>query len=101
MAMRPSATSARDAGLALISRVNRWMIAGAVAATGVISVAAAKSFHGHTVATGNTASQSAPASSSSSRGAASNSGSGSSLQTPSQAPAASAASSAPVVSGGS
>jgi hypothetical protein len=41
-----SSTDARDAGLALIRRANRWMVAGAVAGTGLISVAAANAFHG-------------------------------------------------------
>lgn len=46
--MLTRAESARDAGLALISRINRWLIATTVALSGVISIAAASAFHGHT-----------------------------------------------------
>lgn len=91
--MRRNAVNARDAGVALIGRINRWLIAGAVVVTGTVSLAAARSFHGHTTAS----------SSSSSRGTSSSSSS-SSLQQPSQAPAPSSApqsTPAPVVSGGS
>lgn len=37
----------RDAGRALIKRVNRWLIAGAVLLTGGVTAAAAQAFHGH------------------------------------------------------
>jgi len=37
----------RDRGLALASRVNRWLVAGAVGLSAVLSVAAANAFHGH------------------------------------------------------
>jgi len=73
----------------LISRINRWIIAGAVAATGVISVAAARSFNGHTASSTSSVTQSANSA-------------GSSLQSPTQTPSASSpAPSPPVVSGGS
>ncbi len=103
--MSPRSVNARNAGLELISRVNRWLIAGAVALTGAISVAAAKSFHGHssTSSPATSSQSSSPSSSSSSGGGNSASGSGSSgLAAPSQSPGATGASSAPVtVSGGS
>jgi hypothetical protein len=38
----------RDHGLALISRINRWLISGAIAATGALAFLAANAFHGHT-----------------------------------------------------
>lgn len=103
-AVRP-AVGARDAGLELIRRVNRWLIAGAVAAAGLLSLLAANAFHGHTVTSGGAASSSGGSlSSSSSSGAASSSSSnagGSGLQGPGQAPAPAPAAPAPVVSGGS
>jgi hypothetical protein len=90
----PGATSRRDAGLALISRINRWMVAGTVALAGVISIAAKASFHGHSRTVASSNSQGSQASGSSS------SASGTGLQQPSQTPAV--APSAPVVvSGGS
>lgn len=90
--------NARDRGLALISRLNRWMIAGAVALTGVISIIAKESFHGRTLSSSGTVSQS----SSSSSGSSSSSSSGS-IQQPTQAPSSVPAPvvAAPVVSGGS
>jgi hypothetical protein len=94
--------SARDRGLALISRLNRWMIAGAVGLTGVVSILAKESFHGRTLSSaGSTVSQSSASGSSSSP--SSSSGSSGSIQQPSQSPAPAPAPvvSAPVVSGGS
>lgn len=100
--MSPRAVTARDAGLRLIARINRWMIAGAVALSGLISVAAARSFHGHT-ATNAGAATSQPSSSSSSSSGASGSSDGSGIQQPPQAPSSAPAqpAPAPVVSGGS
>ncbi len=97
----PPAVSARDAGLALISRINRWLIAGAVGLTGVISLAAAHAFHGRTVAT---SSVSAAPAASSQPASNPNAGSGSGLQQPTSAPApapAPAPTPSPAVSGGS
>ncbi len=102
MASRTATT--RDAGLALIGKINRWMIAGAVAFSGVISLVAARSFHGHTVSSsGSAVSQPAQSSSSSGGSSGSSGSSGSGLSQPSQAPASAPAQSspAPVVSGGS
>lgn len=93
--MNSKAASARDAGLELIRRINRWMIAAAVALAGMISLVAARSFHGHT-ASAATSSQSSQSSNSSS----SNS-SGGGLSQPSQAPSPAQSAPAPVVSGGS
>ena len=45
------AVMARDAGLARISAVTRWMVAGVIALSGGLAVLAAHAFHGHTIAT--------------------------------------------------
>ncbi len=45
--MRSDASKLRDAGLALVSRINAWLIVAAVVLTLVISAAAARSFRGH------------------------------------------------------
>jgi hypothetical protein len=97
--MRREAIHTRDAALALVSRINRWFIAGAIVLSGAISLAAARSFHGHSSAasTGSTSAQSSSSSSGSSRGSSSGSG----LQQPVQAPSSAQSSPAPVVSGGS
>jgi hypothetical protein len=98
--VRRSTVNARDAGFALIGRINRWLIAGAVVLSGAISVAAAKSVHGHSTTPASSAAHSSSASSaSSSPGTASSSSSG--LQQPAQAPSQAPSSPAPVVSGGS
>ena len=101
--MQPTTANQRNAGLGLIRRINRWMITGAVAFSGLISLVAAKSFQGHTTTTGSSVNSSATQSSSStSSGSNSTSSSGSSsLQQPSQTPSSSSSSSSPVVSGGS
>lgn len=106
--MNPRTVTARDAGLALVSRINRWMIAGAIALSGVISLIAQQAFHGHTVNASNASSAASNASNaaSSAASAPSSSSSGSSsLQQPAQAPApapsSSSSSSGGVVSGGS
>ncbi len=83
----------RDAGIALASRINRWLIGGAVAGAGFLSLIAAHAFHGRTL--GSTGGSS-PAVSSPSTSSA-----GGGLQQPAQSPAPSAPSPTPVVSGGS
>ncbi len=100
-------TTIRDRGLATISRFNRWLIAGAVAASGVISVTAAHAFHAHTVsatgpssATGSSAGA-APASGAAAPSQPTQSQDGSGLSQPTQAPAPAQAAPGPVVSGGS
>ena len=87
------ATAARDAGLALVSRINRWLIVGAVTLTAIFSTFAAHAFRGHGV--GITVAGTSHAS----HHADGHAGGG--LQQPSQAPAPASASAAPVVSGGS
>lgn len=90
--------NARERGLVLVSRINRWMIAGAVALTGVVSLVASQSFHGRTLSRASAVSQSSSGSS------ASGGGSSGSIQQPAQAPSSMPAPvvpSAPVVSGGS
>jgi len=102
--MTPRAITARDAGLNLIARINRWMIAGAVALSGLISVAAARSFHGRAATSASATSQpSQPSSSSTGSDSSSSSSDGSGIQQPPQTPSAAPAQSAPapVVSGGS
>jgi hypothetical protein len=92
--------TARENGLALISRINRWLIAGAVALSGAISVAAASAFHGRTRTQGHQTAVTNGGAGSSQR--ASNTTSGGGLQPPAQAPApVQAPASGPVVSGGS
>src|SRR5690348_405062 len=92
--------AAREAGLELIRRVNRWLIAAAVAAAGLFSLLAAHAFHGHAVATGRPSSSSSAVSPASGSGVAQSAG-GSGLQAPAQAPAPAPAAPSPVVSGGS
>ena len=45
--MFPNQETARDRGVALISRLSRWMVAGAIGLSGVLSLAAANAFKGH------------------------------------------------------
>ena len=59
----PRGVVVREAGLELIRRANRWLIADAVAATGMFSLLAAHAFHRHTVTTGGAWSSSSAASS--------------------------------------
>jgi predicted aconitase with swiveling domain len=97
--MIPRSITARDRGLALISRVNRWLITGAVGISGLISIAAAHAFHGRTLGGSTAVIQ---------RSRGSTHGAGSGLQQPAGAPVASpapappaASAPAPVVSGSS
>src|SRR5437016_13920817 len=72
--MRQHSTQTRDAGLRRLARANRWLIAGSVALTGVLTEVAAQAFPGKTLhassASGKTSSQ---AQSKSSTGTSSNS----------------------------
>jgi hypothetical protein len=96
------AVGAREVGLGLIRRINRWLIAGAVAAAGLFSLLAAHAFHGHTVTAGGASSSAAlPSGSPSGIPQSASSAAGSGLQAPGQAPAPAPAAPAPVVSGGS
>lgn len=52
--MRQHSGHARDAALRRLSRVNRWLIAGSVALTGVLTEVAAQAFPGRTLHTGST-----------------------------------------------
>jgi len=101
----PRAVIAREAGLELIRRINRWLIAGTVAAAGLFSLLAAHALPGHTVTTGSApssvASQSGTSSGASSASHSSSNAGGSGLQAPAQAPSLAPAVPAPVVSGGS
>ncbi len=98
--MPASQILARDRGLDLVARINRWMIAGAVGVTGVVSVAAANAFKGHSSLT-HASAASAPAPVQQSAPSDDGGGEGGGLQQPAQAPAASQpAPSAPVVSSG-
>src|SRR5436305_273239 len=101
--MTRSALTTRERGFALVGRLNRWLIAGAIALSGGLSVAAANAFHGRTRGQSGSASSAAAVShhSSSSGSGSSNSGAGG-LQPPAQAPSSAPASSGGgVVSGGS
>ncbi|MGO9961048.1 MAG: hypothetical protein ACLP50_34585 [Solirubrobacteraceae bacterium] len=98
----------REYGRALVSRVNRWMIGGAIVVAGAITAVTAHSFHAHTAAA--TAQSASPASQSASGATEpsvpnqASSGAGGGLQAPSQAPqpaAVAPSAPAPVVSGGS
>ena len=86
----------RDRGVALISRINRWMVAGAIGLSGVLSLAAANAFKGHP-----RPAQSQPSTVASGAAQPQSSGSGNSLGQPAQAPAPSAGGGSAVVSGGS
>ena len=97
----PRAVIAREAGLELIGRINRWLIAAAVAAAGVFSLLAAHAFHGHAATSGRASSSSSAGSPAGSSSGAPPSAEGSGLQAPAQAPAPAPAAPAPVVSGGS
>ena len=48
----PSAIETREAGVDLVRRVSRWMVAGAASAAGFLSLVAAHAFHAHSVAVG-------------------------------------------------
>ena len=97
--MNPTA-STRNAGLELLSRINRWLVVGAVALTGFLSLLAERAFRGHTSASA--ASSSAASSAAASAGPAQQSSSSGSGLTPSQsAPSPAVSAPAPVVSGGS
>jgi len=97
----PRDVTAREAGLELIRRINRWLIAAAVAAAGMFSLLAAHAFHGHTVAGGASSSTASQAGSSSGAPLSASSAGGTGLRAPAQAPAPAPAAPAPVVSGGS
>jgi hypothetical protein len=100
--MTPYSMNARDAGLRLIGRINRWLITGAVALTAMIALVTQHAFRAaHPAATPASSSASSAVPSQPS-GGDDGSASGSGLQQPTQVPTpAPAASSAPVVSGGS
>jgi hypothetical protein len=103
----------RDAGLALVRRINGWLIAGAVAATGAVSAVAAQGFTGHaSTATGSSSAATTRASTTTrqSQNAVSSAGTttsqsssptSSGLQSPAQTPTAASSGSAGAVSGGS
>jgi hypothetical protein len=104
--MIPKSVRTRDAGLALISRVNRWMVGGAVGLTAVISIAAAHANHGRTVGTSSaTAAAASPAPQSPTPSSAGGGGLQQPASAPSAAPApatpAPAPAPTPAVSGGS
>ena len=104
--MTAHSLNARDAGLRLIARINRWLVTGAVALTAMIALVTEHAFRAaHPApATVNSAagSAAAPAQPSSGGDDGSATGDGSVLQAPAQAPTpAPAAPSAPIVSGGS
>ena len=86
----------RERGRALLSRINRWMIAGAIGLAGMFSFVAAESTHGKTnSSTATTTSLQQPSSTPSASSSGSTSASGSSNTT------SSSSGSSGVVSGGS
>lgn len=91
--MTPRNATIRDYRLELISRINRWLLACAVGIAGLLSLVAAYSFHGRTLAGGG-----AVAGSIATASQASSSVAGGGLQQPLQLPAPSAAAGS-VVSG--
>jgi len=93
----PSAIERREAGMHLVHRVNRWLIAGAVSVAGFLSLAAAHAFRGHTVTAGGAPSSASSAAQQSQASSATGGGLGS----PAQAPAPAAPAPSAVVSGGS
>ena len=104
--MTPHSLNARDAGLRLIARINRWLITGAVALTAMIALVTEHAFRAaHPAAAtvdSSSGSAAAPARPPSGGDDGSATGDGSALQSPAQAPTpAAAAPSAPIVSGGS
>lgn len=88
--------SRRDAGLAIARRANRWLLVGAVAGTGAISLAAAHTFPGRRAAAA-----AAAIAGGSSQPAGQQGVGASGLQAPSQGPTAAVAAPTAVVSGGS
>ncbi len=100
--MVPRAVNARDAGMALISRINRWLIAGAIGLSGLISLVAANAFHGRTVASSSSAASASSGGSAASQSQSQPQSQGSGLQQPSSTPApAPTPAPSPAVSGGS
>jgi hypothetical protein len=96
---------ARDAGLDLISRANRWMVAGAVGMTGAVSLYASHAFHAAQHHTSAASSRRAASASPTSTGQTSTSQTATStnlsLTSPQSAPAPAAPAPSAVVSGGS
>src|ERR1700739_4532841 len=88
--------AAREAGVEMIGRINRWLIAAAVASAGLFSLLAAHAFHGHTVTTGRASSSSSTVSPAASPSGVPQSAGGSGLQAPAQAPAPAPAAPSPV-----
>lgn len=120
--MARSALTTRDRGFALVGRLSRWLVAGAIALSGGLSIAAANAFHGRTRGQSTTAANAVSHRSASEDGESNSSGSDNSndsgesrsseggsstsatggLQPPAQAPSPAPASpSGGVVSGGS
>ena len=86
--MRSSITNSRDAALRRLARINRWLIAGSVALTAVLSEVAAQAFPGRsTTAAKSKAKPSAHHASQPAGGASTSAGS---LQPPAHAPSAGA-----------
>lgn len=97
----PGTAAQRDAGLRRVSRLTRWLLAGALALTAGFSAIAARGFSGSTGQTGGTATTGASGQTSNSDSSDSTSSDdGSALQAPSNSPSASGGSGS-VTSGGS
>src|SRR5262245_23533833 len=100
----PRAAVRRDTGLRRVSRLTRWVLAGALALTGVLSAIAAHAFPGSGTAAGratpSTAQAGTSAQAGSSAAGADHGTTGGGLQAPASAPSAASGSGA-VTSGGS
>jgi hypothetical protein len=96
------AVTARDAGLRRVSRLTRWLLAGALALTAAFSAIAAHAFPGHSTsqASSTTQSGSGGGGSGTSQSGQTDDSSGSGLQSSSSSPSASSGSGS-VTSGGS
>lgn len=95
------AVTARDAGLRRVSRLTRWLLAGALALTAAFSAIAAHAFPGHSASQASSTTQGGGSSTTAtSQSGQTDDSSGSGLQSSSSSPSASSGSGS-VTSGGS
>jgi hypothetical protein len=102
-AARSAGYDTRERGLNIVSRANRWMIAGAVGLAGGVTAVTAHAFHTHTATAATTSSAVSSQASQAAQPSQQAPSSGGGLQAPAQAPTqvAPVQPQAPVVSGGS
>jgi hypothetical protein len=94
------AVTARDAGLRRVSRLTRWLLAGALALTAAFSAIAAHAFPGHSASQASSTTQGGAGSTTTGQSGQTDDSSGSGLQSSSSSPSASSGSGS-VTSGGS